>query len=42
MQRSAKDKDQLSAFSSALRLLEALTGHTDLAARTLGQFDLEF
>lgn len=42
MQRFAKDKDQLSAFAFAMRVLESLTGYTDLSAWVLGQFDLEF
>lgn len=42
MQRFAKDKDQLSAFASAMRVLESLTGQTDLSAWVIGQFDLEF
>jgi len=42
MQRFAKNKDQLSAFDSAMRVLESLTGYTDLSAWVLGQFDLEF
>lgn len=42
MQRFAKDKDQLSAFASAVRVIEALTGYPDLSAWVIGQFDLNF
>lgn len=42
VQRFAKDKDQLSAFASAMRVLESLTGYADLSAWVIGQFDLEF
>ena len=42
MQRFAKNEDQLSAFDSAMRVLESLTGYPDLSAWIIGQFDLEF
>lgn len=42
MQRFAKEKDQLSAFASTIRVLEALTGYADLSAWVIGQFDQKF
>jgi hypothetical protein len=42
MQRFAKEKDQLSSFTSAMRVLEALTGYPELTAWVIGQFDLNF
>jgi hypothetical protein len=37
MQRFAKEKDEFSALASAVRVLEALTGHNYLSTWVLGQ-----
>lgn len=42
MQKFAKAKDQLSAFTSAVWMLEKLTGYQELTSWVVGQFDLDF